>query len=184
MRKDIIYFLDRKSTTDTLYDELKCCLILDETSPQNIDSVDPWFKGVIQSLFYNPNENILVLFGDQAIGKTEFFRRLLPKPDWFSHSREPYGRHPNIYKHLLVDMTDYDTSLVKDIASNDGFVINSNTKETNKRLASVCYTSNSIGSGFLNRRRSICLFLKNIDKIRFNSIDKTKLWIEIFNRFK
>jgi len=60
-----------------LYEELKCCLILDRTHEQDINQIDYWFSGVIVFKIH-PNKYVIWLIGEQGIGKTEFFRNFYP----------------------------------------------------------------------------------------------------------
>ena len=78
-------------------------------------------------------------------------------------------------------MSEFDTRLVKRTASSHGF--RTMIGESDKRLASVCATTNTVNLGMLDRERQILLYLKDIDRIRFNSIPKLELWREIYSRF-
>ena len=82
-------------------------------------------------------------------------------------------------------MTDFQTQKVKKSAATDGFVsIPGVLPKQDKRLASIAVTTNHLHNDFLQRRRTLVFHLDDIDRIRFNSIPKLELWIEIFNKFK
>lgn len=185
MRKEIArYLMSQPQQTTHLLENLKSCLHLDSSYNRTEDMnerVNKWFSDCIGSLFYRPNHNALVLVGPQAIGKTEFFRKLLPDGKWFTDIRQPYSKIPDVSNYFLVDMSDFPVDLVKQIVSTEGFSVTQGDYPTaSKRCASVCYTTNYIRREFSDARRSIVVYLKEIDWVGFNSIDKYNLWNEIF----
>lgn len=159
-----------------MYETLKKCLVLDETKNSDIEGIDRFFDGVMKSLFYRANGTGLVLVGRQGIGKTEFFRRLLPQREWITTAQ--YA----IYHSLIIDFSEHDTKLIGQTLSNDGFIVNKDCT-VNKRLASVVYTCNELPRQLQNRKSLAIVYLKHIDNHTFNSIDKTWLWVEIWNNF-
>jgi len=197
IRQQIVELLSQPQTTTNLYDEMKCCLIVKthevgdmsgfgNIEPKcNIHSIDEWFFGVIQSLFYKPNRNLLLLVGNPGIGKSEFLRRLFPQKEMFVDTSSSYDVIKKFfYEKLIIDFdahTEVSKSALKTALASDGFkIIEGNLPVCEKRLASFCSTSNTPPRSL---RSTIVLQLESIDKIRFNSIDKLKLWIEIFHRF-
>jgi predicted P-loop ATPase len=181
IRQTIIQQFNHTQTTDGLYEDLKSCLITQDE--ETFDKLDFWFEGIVSSLFYEPNKFCLVLVGEQGMGKTEFFRRLLPFKELYTDNRMAYSDVPDIYNYLIADMTGFERSVVKRVISNEGYIIHKNLGETDKRLVSVCYTTNHLTLDMNGRRRLLVLNLKDIDKHKFNRIDKHKLWIEIYNKF-
>lgn len=184
IRRDIFDSFNLPRKTDDLVDKLKSCLVIDEDMQAAfpVKEFDNWFESCIKSLFWKPNHKGLILCGQQGIGKTEFFRRLLPKKEWFTEGvSEDY-----IYEDFITDVSDLPTSEYKKIVSTDCFYIRkpyTEKVEAVKRLTNIVATSNSINNTPAESRRSIVLFLESIDQHLYNSIDKHRLWIEIFNNF-
>lgn len=183
MRPYIIEILNQPVEEYSLFQKLKDSLHYSNHSQVNGDNtdtlIDYWFKGVIHSLFYKPNKLGLVLLSDQYIGKTEFFRRLLPDRSWYGE------RDLDIYNQLIVNL---DFNIVKkdlDYVEMDNFtVVNPYTPDAyaDKRLASYCCATNHWN--YPSRKSWVILKLDSIDHELYNSIDKLQLWIEIFNKFK
>ena len=180
IRKEIIMALNKPRTTEDLYTELKSCLILSDNFQQDIDDIDEWFFGIIKSLFYRPSDKCLALVAEQNIGKTEFFRRLLPSSKWVAD----YSFYPDLdlEYHSLVSVVE-NFKDINNILKSDGFTVKHDMLRgvvVNKRLTSVAYTTNSI---MPERKQIIRLILKDIDKHKYNAIPKDLLWIEIYHRF-
>lgn len=178
LRKEIIQYLNEPLVTTDLYDQLKCCLILDERYEQDINSIDDFFIDSIKSLFYRPSNYGLVLQGPSGIGKTEFFKLLLPNENWFS------PREDQIYEKFLIDCTDAGNRIFNKTIASDGFnLVHTGGKTTVvKRLANMVFTSNRTDR-WPSKERLTVLYLKDIDRYRFNIISKECLWIEIYHRF-
>lgn len=175
-RKEIVEALNKPMLTTDLYEELKLCINLNSVFEQNINCIDDWFYGVISSLFYQVNNKSLILCGKQGIGKTEFVRNLLPQKKWFSEASPDKA---NVYESFILDCSEWENKDISFVLSSEQFIIQENPVCANKRLANLVYTTNiNIPVG----RRGIALYIESIDWIRYNSIDKEKLWIEIYNK--
>lgn len=181
-RQEIIDILSNRqdSQFDSLYQRMINCIEF-ELKPEQ--DVYQWFENCIASLFYKPNHTALCFVGKQAIGKTEFFRRLFPQEKWYSDTRAPYGYVPDLYNHFCVDLTDFESKYLVDTVTNDGFIINQVAQKSDKRLASVCYTSNFLRDNLRSRKCLNVCYIKRIDWIGFNSINKLDLWKEIYADF-
>lgn len=175
-RKEIVEALNKPLSTTDLYEQLKLCINLDSKFEQDINCIDEWFYEVISSLFYKVNMKSLILCGKQGIGKTEFVRNLLPQKKWFSEASPDKA---NVYESFILDCSEWENKDIKFVLSSEQFVVQDNPVFANKRLANLVYTTNiNIPAG----RRGIVLYIESIDWIKYNSIDKEKLWIEIYNK--
>jgi predicted P-loop ATPase len=142
---------------------------------------------------------ILVLVGEQGIKKTEFFRNLLPKElnKYYSESNLDEGKDSEILmckKLLIVDdefggKSKKDATKLKRLSSQQTFSIRApygRITEDLNRLAVLGGTSND--SEVINdptgNRRIIPVNLISFDIDKFKSIDKTKLFIELYNEWK
>lgn len=184
---------------ETSIDKLHSCLMFsDETEIEsNLVKLDFWLRGCIESLFYRPNKNTLVLIGEQGIGKSQFLRRLTEP----SVAREPYtkGSGYSLYnegsnpgKQIHIDFIyNYDIDTTSEfnrmckLAQSDNFTVRfpySMQITTDKRLVSICSTANVWN--FPQRKSVFVLKLKEIKWDVYNSIDKSKLWKELFCKYK
>lgn len=180
MRKEIIAQLDKHAEFGH-YQALKSCLILqDEFTTTSGPVVDDWFKGIIQSLFYRPNKYVLVLEYQDDL--KWFFRDLLPVKTWYCE-HYIYAEHNSTgcYDHLINNCV-FERNVLNVPIRDDGIVVKINDEwEFEKRLWSYCTTTDNWR---YTRSNFILLRLEEINRELYNSIDKQKLWIEIFNRFK
>jgi len=181
-RKQIVEKINVKSSTITILDELKSCLILDETKNQDIDCIDEFLYGIIASLFYKPNKNMLVIVCKDAEKPYEFIKDIFPK-DWESDCI-----NNDIYSCLIIDASKSESinfnNFVQDILMSDCFKVLERKPypRAEKRLASICLSTNNAKEKYISVNSSITIYLKDIDLIKFRSIDKELMWIEIYNR--
>ena len=159
-----------------------CVNLLEE---DKIKKIDEWFKNCIHSLFYKPNHTRLILVGPQNIGKTQFFRMLLPdelKSFYSENSTDIYNK--------FIDCDD-DFSIKsssKKKLSHTGFkVLKENAfmpgmPVADKRLINYCGTRNHSMKD--SPRHNICIEIESINIELYNSIDKLKLWQELFAMYK
>lgn len=150
-----------------------------------------WFKGCIDSLYYKPNMMFLNLVGEKGIGKTEFFRRLIPwemAQYYVETIDEKY-----YYDKLIVQIDDFrmNSRMKKKIVNEESIWYEDNIKalkapSINKRLCSYCGTANRscVNPGDYFPKNIIQFEIKSIDFDMYNSIDKLKLWKELFYTFK
>lgn len=172
------------------YEQLKSCIKIkfhfesgDGTvGCDEVDTgIDDWFRGVIQSLYYRPNHHALILCGQARIGKTEFFRRLVPQKEWYCESVRPEFMFNKLICNLDEGFLKYQLSIVE----KDDFEVRYPYTEQitcDKRLMSYCCATNF--HRHPRRNNFIVLNVESINWEMYNSIDKHLLWIEIFNKFK
>jgi hypothetical protein len=159
-----------------------------------------WLVGMVASVYpgkYNPL--MIVLVGGVNVGKTEFFRRLLPDElkGYFAQSKFSEGKDSEaLMCEMLLILNDELDGLHKSEAQTFRNLISSNKftyrppygrqNVTRDRIASVCGTSNykNIIVDSENNRRIIPFELTDIDHTRYNSIDKTALVMEAWHLFK
>lgn len=196
IRKNIIQQLDKTPSMQQdwyLTDLVSCLNTVSEQCGEKHKMLNMWFKGVIESLYYRPNKYVLVLEGKGGIGKSEFFRHLLPENVYFKYSDSYYAHEIKKYAYncLLIDLV-FEKHMLN-IPTEENFIVEPfcgtsdvpgerRYASTNKRLASYCSTTNKWQ--YPPRKNFIVLKLESINQELFNSIDKLQLWIEIFNKFK
>lgn len=158
-----------------------------------------WLLGIIGSAFGTYSLLILVLTGDQNRMKTEFFRNLLP-PDlrsFYAESNLDEGKDSEILmcKKLIIMDDEFggkskrDSVKLKRLSSQQTFSIRmpyGRFTEDLNRLAVLCGTSNEaeIINDPTGNRRIIPLNVNKIDIVKFNKIDKNKLFIELYNEWE
>jgi len=202
IREEIIKLLDVPVGELSEYDKLKKCLFINAPYKGVVDtfrykeaeesykdftghsfiSIDTWLQGVIQSLFYKPNKYLLVLEGEEGIGKDSFFANLLPDEQLYEERRTCIS----LYSTLIVNIEFFKNML--NIPLEDGFIILEDNAKflihpgTDKRLCSYCTTTEKWR--YPQRKNVIVLSVESIDWELYNSIDKLKLWQELFFKYK
>jgi hypothetical protein len=175
IREEIIKSLNVECNTNDLYRKLIGTLCTCDA-----ERLEPWFKGVIDSLFYHTNPYVLVLEGPAGIGKTHWLHHL-----WYNSYRYKELseiRVPDLYEYPIINF-DFEKRHLN-IPEKDFFKIDTidNMPIAEKRLASFCSSTNQWR--YPQRKKYIVLKVEKIDHELYNSIDKRLLWIEIFNKFK
>jgi hypothetical protein len=169
-RQKIIAELDRTPTTTDLYDQLKACLIT--RSP--IDPrIDEWFSGIISSLYYRPNKLALILEGNVMLNNN-FITNIMYNRELCTDCID------NMYCSLILDLSFDKYNL--NYPSRANFTVTHGEYPCDKRLAS--YVDTKLSWVYPKRKDFIVIPVVEIDWKLFNSINKKKLWIEIFNKFK
>lgn len=204
------FFINNQNVIpDNEFEKLKSCFtieaeIITETDRIVVDDyldtyLKKWLLGIVGSSFGTYSLMILVLVGEQGIKKTEFFRNLLPKElqKYYAESNLDEGKDSEILmckKLLIVDdefggKSKKDATKLKRLSSQQTFSIRApygRITEDLNRLAVLGGTSND--SEVINdptgNRRIIPINLISFDLDKFKQIDKTKLFIELYNEWK
>jgi predicted P-loop ATPase len=173
-------------------DALLSCLTYDE--PEAKIFVEKWLVGLLASMQGIHIVTILVLVGKQNIGKTTFFRHLLPDQlkRYFADAKVDEGKD---YMALLASniiVCDDEFSgksksqvvALKRIASQDLMVYREPYGRytiTRKRYALLCATTNDeyVLSDLTGNRRLLPINIQNIDIELLKRIDKTLLFAEL-----
>ena len=161
--------------------------------------VKKWLVGIIASIFKEHSPLLLVLTGGQNTGKTEFFRRLLPKEfkPYYAESKLDAGKDDEILmtqKLLIMDdelggKSKQEAKRLKELTSKDEFTLREPYGRKNvrlKRLAVLCGTSNDelVLNDPTGNRRIIPINVLSIDHALYNSIDKKDLFVEAYQEYK
>ena len=163
--------------------------------------ITKWLVGIVESIEGDFSPLMLVLSGSrQGTGKTEWFRRLLPRDirSYYAESKLDAGKDDEILmtsKLLIVDdemggKSKKETARLKELTSKKWFSLREPYGRHNvdlRRLAVLGGTSND--SDLLNdptgNRRIIPIeVIDYIDKELYNSIDKTDLLMEVYHLHK
>lgn len=201
IRKQIIEVLDSPSESSNLYDTLKDCILFkykdidislyqESGFPDNRTiGFDNWFKGVIRSLYYEPNKNLLVLEGKDEIELSKFLDKLIDDtclPMISLRLRNTKVSENCLYHGMILDI-DFEYKKTQDIIEQDNFYVYPHVKDlidpgTDKRLCSYCSTTTHWN--YPQRKNVTVLKVESIDWEKYNAIPKLELWIEVFNLFK
>lgn len=180
--------------TDTGYNE-------NNFYPQYSEEViKRWLVGLAAMVYGSHSPLMLMLVGTkQGTGKTEFFRRLLPQAlqRYYAESKLDAGKDDFILMcEMLIILNDEyegrtvnDEKLLKQLLSKQNFTLRApygSFNETRKRLAALAGTSNEeqVLKDSTGNRRLLPIKVLSIDFDKYNSIDKTKLFIEAYQLFK
>lgn len=163
--------------------------------------LEKWLIGIIDSIYGGFSPLLLVLTGEkQNTGKTEWFRRLLPKEfsDYYAESKLDDGKDADIrmcQNILIMDdemsgKSKQEIKRLKELTSKHGFNIRlpyGDKPIAMKRIAVLCGTSNdsALLSDPTGNRRIIPIHVTdtmNFDL--YNSIDKTELLMEVYHLWK
>lgn len=160
-----------------------------------------WLLSIVASMHGTYSIMILVLTGAQNIGKTNFFRHLLPDEllAYYAESKldskNQDDDHALMCKKLLIMDDEFggkrmqEAKRMKDLTAKDKFSIRKpygRFHEDLKRLAVLCGTSNEdeIINDPTGNRRVIPVNVISIDWDRYYLIDKKALWMELYWKWK
>jgi predicted P-loop ATPase len=156
-----------------------------------------WLVGVISAIHGIHSPLMLILAGEvQGTGKTEAFRRMLPKEllPYYAESKLDAGKDDEILmcqKLIIMDdemggKSKKEKTRLKELTSKQTFTLREPYGRMNvdlDRLAVLCGTTNDLK--ILNdptgNRRLIPIQINLIDHKRYNAVDKKLLFIEAYN---
>lgn len=186
--------------------ELAKCITSDSgMKPGNVvldykhDFIKKWLVGIIASIHGEHSPLLLALTGGQNTGKTQFFRRLLPKElsGYYAESKLDSGTDDELLmtqKLLICDdefggKSKLEAKKLKELTSKEYFTLREPYGRKNvtlKRLAVLCGTSNDdlLLNDPTGNRRIIPINVESIDHEAYNSIDKKLLFIEAYHEWK
>jgi len=166
-----------------------------------------WMTGIVSAMGGEHSPLMLVLSGEeQNTGKTEWFRRLLPKefhdparsyPDYYAESKLDLGKDDEILmtqKILIMDdemggKSKKEAKRLKELTSKQTFSLREPYGRNNVdllRIAVLCGTTNEsdILADPTGNRRIIPVHVYSIDQQLYNSIDKVELFAEVYELFR
>jgi hypothetical protein len=189
---------DQPDPNSPLIDLLASC-IKNEKPAFTLFFLRKWLVSVVSAAHKVHSPLLLCLLGSQNTGKTEFFRRLLPKElsTYYAESKLDKEKDDELLMtENLIIMDDelggkskQDALKLKNITSKQYFSLRRPYGDHNEkilRLAVLCGTSNynEILSDPTGNRRIIPIEVIDIDKELYNSIDKRDLFMEAFRLYK
>lgn len=160
-----------------------------------------WCTGIVAQILEEEGKNMLmpVFTGKGFNYKSTFFEKLLPKEfcKFFCSNQLADGNDSKalMCENILILIDDLAPATTKEGAKLRSFISNNEytyrqpyalKNSTNKRLASVCGTSNykDVITEAENNRRIIPFKIKNIDIERYSNINKVEFIIECYNLYK
>jgi hypothetical protein len=161
--------------------------------------ITKWLCSVVASMHGEYSLSILVLCGDQGIGKTNFFRNLLPDElrAYYGESKLDAGKDDEILmckKIILCDdefggKSKQEAKKLKELSSKQTFSIRKpygRVHEELNRYAVLCGTSNDeeVINDPTGNRRILPIVVSEIDWDAYAAIDKTDLFIEALHLYK
>lgn len=175
----------------------------------SIDTPDPdyclyfgakWLVGAISAIHGEHSPLMFILSGEkQNTGKTEWFRRLLPKElrSYYAESKLDAGKDDEILmtqKLLIMDdemggKSKKEVKRLKELTSKQTFSLREPYGRNNvdlNRLAVLCGTTNDneILSDPTGNRRIIPIQVNAINHELYNSVDKSLLWAEVVELYR
>lgn len=161
--------------------------------------IKKWYVSLIAAIHGNPVRSVLALLGEGNTGKTEWFRRLLPKQleSYYGESRLESGKDDEILmceKLILLDdelggKSQSDAKRFKELSSKSVFSLRApygRTNEDFKRLSVLCGTSNEIDilTDPTGNTRILPIVVNSINHDLYNSIDKDALFMEAVSLYE
>ncbi|HEU0227101.1 MAG TPA: VapE domain-containing protein, partial [Arachidicoccus soli] len=158
-------------------------------------AIDKWFCGLIDAVYTSAPPFMLTLMSDINVGKTQFFRRLLPDQlKWlYGESKLDEGKDDALLmtqKWILLDdemsgKSKKENAKFKSITSKDVFSLRrpfGHSNEDIKRLCMMAATTNEyqIIDRPKENRRILPIEIKSFDFDLYNSIDKDQLLIDTY----
>lgn len=158
-----------------------------------------WLLCIAAALDGKPVRSVLALVGGQNTGKTEWFRRILPKQllKYYAESKMDAGKDDDLLMcQKLIVMDDemsgkskQDEKRFKELTSKQVFSLRAPYARANedfKRLAVMCGTSNpkDILNDPTGNTRIFPIDVITLNHSKYNAIDKDELFIEIIKLYE
>lgn len=158
-----------------------------------------WLVSIISSMHGIYSLLVLVLTGGQSVGKTKFFRGLLPESlqSFYGESKLDKDKDDGILmcqKLILMDdefsgKSKREAAKFKEISSRETFTVRrpyGKVFEDLPRIAVLCGTTNEeeILNDVTGNRRLIPINVVSLDLERFAAIDKVALFMELYRLWK
>lgn len=190
--------LNKKEFHSPLIDQMAECII-------NTDKdftryfLRKWLVSIISAAHKYHSPLLLCLLGPQGTGKTEYLRRLTPNELYKYYAESKLDKEKDdelLMTENLIIMDDelggkskQDSLKLKNITSKQWFSLRRPYGDHNEkilRLAVLCGTSNykQVLTDPTGNRRIIPIWVDDIDKAKYNSIDKKELFMEMFRLYK
>ena len=184
--------------SQSIIEELAACI--ETTTPHVAKYLTHWGVGMIASVYGYTSPLVLVLAGErQNTGKTEFFRRFLPKQlsQYYAESKLDGGKDDDILltKKLIIMDDEFggksklEAKRFKELTSKASFSIRlpyGRTHRDLKRLAVLAGTTNDLGliSDPTGNRRILPINVLGINHPAYNAIDKTALFMAFYDLYQ
>jgi hypothetical protein len=162
------------------------------------DLLRKWLVGLVATVYGYHSPLLLALCGGINTGKTEFFRRLLPRElaAYYAESKLDAGKDDELLmtqKLIIMDdelggKSKRDNTRLKELTSKQTFSLREPYGKKNsdfQRLAMLCGTSNEkdLLTDPSGNRRIIPINVLSINHAAYNAIDKRALLIEAYNQY-
>jgi hypothetical protein len=158
------------------YDRMKSCINLKDG--QDINTLDIFFEGIIRSLNFAPNKNLVVFECNCENDVSEFFKQLVYEPLYADSS---FITDDELYHKLIVNFEFSKRTL--NYYNSDFFKVFEPSEEyqyhyAEKRLCS--FISITDKWRFPQRKNVNVLNVTEVDLIKLRSVDIKAMWNEIF----
>jgi predicted P-loop ATPase len=196
--EDFINANQNVQRTQQLIEDLAATI--ETTTPHVAKYLTHWGVGMIASVYGHTSPLVLVLAGErQNTGKTEFFRRFLPKQlsQYYAESKLDGGKDDDILltKKLVIMDDEFggksklEAKRFKELTSKASFSIRlpyGRTHRDLKRLAVLAGTTNDLGliSDPTGNRRILPINVQGINHSAYNGIDKTALFMAFYDLYQ
>lgn len=192
-------YIDKNSHRNTTGHIDKLILTIESQTIMYDVFIRKWLLSLIAATEGHPVRSVLALTGGQNTGKTEFFRRLLPKDlqKYYAESKLDAGKDDDLLMcQKLIVMDDemggkskQDEKRFKELTSKSSFSLRAPYARFNedfKRLAVLCGTSNAsdVINDHTGNTRILPLDVISINHDVYNSIDKDDLFMEAYREYK
>jgi hypothetical protein len=191
-------FINENLNIDTNNELEVLCQTINSNTFYKDEWITKWYKCLFAAIEGKTIRFTLTFLGGQYSGKTEWFRRLLPPElySYFAQTRFERGKDDELLmcENLIVlhdemgGKSKVDEKLFKELSSADYFNLRPPYEKYNrnfKRLAVLGGTSNDLQvlNDATGNTRILGIEVLSIDHDLYNSIDKTKLFIDGYKKY-